>query len=366
MIYTSAHMDIQLFADEKTEKATPKRRQDARKKGQVVRSMELNSAATILAMFAALKALAPYMVDKLEKVYNKFLYIEEPIDSFFTPKGLYEVFLSTMIYVVTIILPILGVALIVGIVINYAQVGVVFTENPLKPDFSRINPIQGFKRIFSKRSLMELLKSIIKLALIGSISYKEISSKWSYINEIPKTDIFSGAKAIGDLGIDIGLKCGAALAGLAIFDYFFQWREYEKSIMMTKQEIKEEYKQTEGDPLVKSKIKEKQRQISMRRMMQDMLDADVIITNPTHYAVAIKYDPKAGDAPIVLAKGQDYVALKIKDVARENDITIVENKPLAQALYKSTDIGQSIPPELFRAVAEVLAFVYNLKGKNVF
>ncbi len=353
--------DLQLFAEEKTEKATPKRRREAREKGQVIRSIEINSAVTILVAFYMINFFSEYIIKNLKDIYINFLDIDIPLDNIFTYKGLQNGLMKAALKMLVSILPILGGCLIAGLVVNYLQLGFMFTTKPLKPDLNRVNPIQGFKRIFSKRALYELLKSLLKLAVIIGIVHKIFEESIESMPTLLNMQVGSGFSYICNQIFQIGIKCGFALLAMAAFDYLYQWWDFEKSIRMTKQEIKEEFKQTEGDPQVKGRIREMQRQLSMSRMMQEIPKADVVIVNPTHYAVALSYDPDKNDAPVVLAKGQDYMALKIKEKAKEYDITIVENKPLAQALYGTTEIGQAIPPDLYHAVAEVLAYVYGLK-----
>jgi flagellar biosynthesis protein FlhB len=213
-------------------------------------------------------------------------------------------------------------------------------------------------------AIVELAKSIFKIVVIGYIAYSYLMGERNNIINTMNLDPLNIAIYIGSTSINVAIRICVALILMSALDYAYQWWEYEKNLRMSKQEIKEEYKQVEGSPEVKSKIKQRQRQISMKRMMQQVPKADVIITNPTHFAVAVKYDAKVSDAPIVIAKGQDFIALRIKEVGKENKIEIVENKPLARNLYDTVDVGQAIPPELFQAVAEILAFVYSLKGKG--
>ncbi|MDK2798566.1 MAG: flagellar biosynthesis protein FlhB [Clostridiales bacterium] len=358
-------INIQLFADndDKTEKATPKRRADAREKGQVLQSREIKSAIILILAFFTFELAGNYMYTDIEQFTKKvFIHyaINKEILSDFWPLVL-EVFL--IMFRVTA--PIFGVILIAGLVSSYAQVGFLFTTKTLQPKLEKLNPLKGFKRLFSAHALMELAKSIAKITIVGYISYVYIKSEATNIIMLMDMEIMQIGPYIWDITLNIGLRMGVALIILGIIDYIFQWRQYEKSLMMSKQEVKEEYKQVEGNPQIKSKVKQKQREISMRRMMADIPKADVVITNPIHFAVAIQYDEKVADAPIVVAKGQDYIALRIKEVAKENGIEIVENKPLARSLYETTAIGEKIPPDLFQAVAEVLAFVYSLKNKVV-
>lgn len=365
MTVTNWKMDLQLFAGEKTEKATLKKRRDARERGQVFRSMEINSAIVLLASFTMLKIIFPTILENLQKTYIGFLDGSISIDQAFSYEGIRKLGMNVGWSIAVTIGPFLLVTMVAGLVANYGQVGFLFTTKTLNPNLSRINPLEGFKRIFSKRTLVEFAKSIIKLAIIGGVVYTEMKKSFGQITLWYAVDIWRGVSLIGDNAYSIALKTAIILLVFAVLDFGYQWWQYEVDLRMTKQEIKDEYKLMEGDPQVRSRIRGKQRELGMRRMMQEIPKADVVITNPTHYAVALSYDPDKHDAPVVIAKGQDYMALKIKEIARKNNVVITENKPLAQALYHSTDVGQGIPAELFHAVAEVLAFVYDLKGKTL-
>ncbi|WP_025746605.1 flagellar biosynthesis protein FlhB [Caldicoprobacter faecalis] len=358
-------IDLQLFAEERTEKATPKKRREARERGQVFKSVELNSAVVLIVGMLALKFASSFMLDKLYSAYNRYLHADTALEQLYTYTGVMAMAREIMVTVALAVLPLCGLVMLAGLAINYWQVGFIFTTRPVMPNLSRINPLEGLKRIFSKRTLVELLKSLLKLALVIFISYKEFMADMEFLAQLAKWDIKNSFIVVGDMVFNIGIKMAVVFLVLAVFDYFYQWWEYEKSLRMTKQELKDEYKEVEGHPLIRSRIRERQRQIGLRRMMQEIPKADVVVTNPVHFAVALRYDPKEHDAPVVVAKGQDYLALKIKEIAKKHGVYIVENKPLAQMLYKSTEIGQAIPPELFRAVAEVLAFVYSMKGKRI-
>lgn len=354
-------IDLQLFAQEKTEKATPKKRQDARKKGQVAKSQEINSAFILLCIFTVLKFYLPFMLTEIQKFTIKiFNYMNAP---HFTQQEAYNMFLDVLFVTAKLTVPIMLVALLVGITSSYLQVGFLLTVDPLKIKIDKLNPIKGLKRIFSKRSIVELVKSIVKIILVGSVTYLTIKS---HINIFPKlidTDIYSTLFFLGDIIYKIAWRVALALIILAVFDLVYQKWEHEQSIKMSKHDVKEEYKQTEGNPQIKGKIKEKQRQMAMSRMMQDVPKADVIITNPTHLAIAIQYE-EGMTAPKVIAKGKDKIAENIKKIAIQNQIPTVENKPLAQALYRTVEIGDLVPQELYQAVAEVLAFIYQLSSNK--
>lgn len=362
-------INLQLFAQgggagEKTEKATPKKREDARKKGQVLQSREISSAMVLMLVFVTLRIFGSNIYNQI-MTYTKFVFTEYPkMDNFYMPDIIIRVFIDSVTVMLKAVAPILIVALLAGLITSYAQVGFLFTLETLSVKFSRINPLSGFKRMFSVHGVVEMVKSILKIAVIGYVAYAYINSQAAGILRMMDMDILGIAAFIGLTAINVAIRICVVLLILGVLDYGYQWWEYEKNLKMSKQEVKEEYKQTEGNPEIKSKIKQRQRQMSMRRMMQEVPKADVVITNPTHFACAIKYDAKVSSAPIVVAKGQDYIAMRIKETARDSKVEIVENKVLARAIYDTADIGEAIPHDLYQAVAEVLAFVYSLKGNN--
>jgi len=355
---------LQLFAEgaeDRTEKATPKKRQEARKKGQVLQSREITSALVLLFVFVSLRIFGRYMYEQISEFTRRIMVEYSGVEDLYTPNALTKLFLETMMVLFKVVGPVFSVALITGLMAGYAQVGFLFTTETLGFKFNRINPISGFKRMFSLRGVVELVKSVLKICIIGYVAYSYLKGEASNVLKLMDMDIMSIGVYIGVTSINAAIRICAVLILLGILDYGYQWWEYEKSLRMSKQEVKEEYKQTEGNPEIKSKIKQKQREMSMRRMLHEVPKADVVITNPTHYAVALKYDVNIADAPVVVAKGQDFIALRIKETAKENKVEIVENKALAKTLYETVDIGQKIPPELYQAVAEVLAFVYSLR-----
>lgn len=358
--------NLQLFADsgEKTEKATPRKRKKVREEGQVLQSREITSAILLLSMFITIRVFGSFIYEGILEVFKIFFTQWQEVESIYSIKGMIKLYLQVGIAFLKIILPIFAVAFLTGLITGYSQVGFLFTTKTLQIKLNRLNPLSGLKRIFSVRSLTELIKAVFKITVVGLIGFSYLKSEVRNILKAMDMDVVGIATYIGVTATNVAIRMCIALLVLGVLDYGYQWWEYEKNIRMTKQEIKEEYKQTEGNPEIKSKIKQKQRQISLRRMMQSVPEADVVITNPTHYAVAIKYDIKISDAPVVLAKGQDYMALKIKEKAKENGIEIVENKSLARALYSTVEIGEKIPPDLYQAVAEVLAFVYGLKNST--
>ena len=362
-------INLQLFANspgggEKTEKATPKKRQDARKKGQVFQSRDVSTAMILMFVFVTLRIFGSSIYAEITDYMKKVLTEYPKMDNFYMPDIILRIFIDSILVFLKISAPVLLVAMLTGLIISYAQVGVLFTLETLKPKFDRINPINGFKRMFSMRSIVELLKAVFKVSIIGYVAYAYMDSQAVTFLSLMDMDIGNIAVFIAMTAINIAIRICIVLIILGVFDFAYQWWDYEKNMKMTKQEVKEEYKQTEGNPEIKSKIRQTQRQMSMRRMMQEIPKADVVITNPTHFACALKYDAEVSPAPLLIAKGQDYLALRIKETAKECKIEIVENKPLARSIYDNVEIGKSIPPELYQAVAEVLAFVYNLKGKN--
>lgn len=356
----SFQFDLQLFNGEKTEEATPKRKDEARKKGQVAKSVEINSAFIILAAFFSLKLFGPYMYEQLAN-YMQFIF-SQSVKGDLTLPTVQVVFIDFALVFLKVALPIMGVILIISLVANFLQVGFNFTFEPLMPNFDRINPLSGLQRLFSKRVLVELGKSVFKITVISYFIYRFIIQETMQVPKLMAMDLRDSMKMTASLIVDLALQIGLVILVLAIIDYFYQWWEHNQSLKMSKQEVKEEFKQAEGNPQIKGKIKERQRAMAMQRMMQEIPKANVVVTNPTHFAIALKYE-KDMAAPVVIAKGQDFLAQRIKEIAKEHDVAIVENKPLARALYSTTEVGDIIPSDLYQAVAEVLAHVYRLKKR---
>jgi len=351
--------DLQLFAEERREKPTPRRRQEARKRGQVARSVEVNSALILLATFFFLKYFSSWAGLKLLAFTDQ--YFSQPWFQDWNEAVLTEMILLVSPVLFQLCLPVMGVAMLAGFFANYLQVGVLFSTYPLQPRLDRINPVEGFKRIFSRRALVELLKSLLKVIIVGYLAYVTIRANLGLFPRLLDMDLVDAVGSIGELCSTLVLRIGLLLLLLAVFDYAFQYWEHEKSLRMTRQELKEEYRHYEGDPQVRARIRQRQRQIALRRMMQEVPKADVVITNPVHYAVALRYVPEEMSAPVVLAKGVDHLALRIRAIAQEHGILIYEDPPLAQTLYWSVEVGDMIPVELYEAVARVLAFVYRLR-----
>ncbi|RFU71302.1 flagellar biosynthesis protein FlhB [Peribacillus saganii] len=354
-------LDLQFFSGEKTEKATPKKRQDARKKGQVAKSQDVNTAVTLLALFLLLMitghSMLQSMLDLFRHSFQDLMLLE------ISEENIQVLMVGILKDMAVMLAPVMGVALIAGMASNIGQIGFMFSPESIQFKLEKLDPIKGFKRIYSMRAIVELLKSILKITFVGLITFFVIWQRMDEILILSQKSVYAAIATLADITVSVGLYASGALLFLAMLDFLYQKYDFEKSIRMSKQDIKDEYKNIEGDPLIKSKIKQKQREMAMQRMMQEVPKADVVITNPTHYAIALKYDESKQEAPYIVAKGVDFMAQKIKYVAKENNVILMENRPLARALYDQTEIGQAIPEEFFKAVAEILAFVYKSKGK---
>lgn len=364
--------NLQFFAKdgpggEKTEPATQKKLSDARKEGQVAKSREVANGLGLLSLFLVLKMwigdMGTSFLETFSAVYNRIPDITKLLGGTAPEREMTILFRFAIEQLIIILLPIFIVGFIVALMSDLIQVKWRPTTVPLRPKMSKMSPIGGFKRIFSANSLVELIKSVIKILLISYISYTFLKDYFEYIFILYDISLMQAIVFLGQIVTDLGIRISGFYMVLAIADFFYQKYKFSEDMKMTKQEVKDEYKNQEGDPQIKGKIRQKMREISQRRMMQALPQADVVITNPTHYAVAIQYDAEKYAAPVVLAKGQDALAQRIKEVAKENSIEIVENKPLARMLYANVEVGETIPPELYQAVAEVLAFVYHLQGK---
>lgn len=364
--------NLQFFAKdgpggEKTEPATEKKLSDARKEGQVAKSKEIENAFGLLALFLILKFWAGSMgtafMEFFSVIYNKLPELIKMAGSKINSRSLISVLQNTVLELMTMLLPIFVIGVLIAFVTDVAQVKWKPTTKPLKPKGSKLNPIKGFSKIFSKQSLVELIKSFAKIGVIVYVAYSYLKGEAPTLFLLYDMPLMQAIALLGNVASNMGIRIAAVYMIIAFADYAYQKHKFKEDMKMTKQEVKDEYKNSEGNPEIKGKIRQKMREVSRRRMMQNLPQADVVITNPTHYAVAIKYDPEVAEAPVVLAKGEDYLAQKIKEVAREHHIEIVENKPLARMLYSTVDIGMQVPPELYQAVAEVLAMVYSLQGR---
>lgn len=365
--------NLQWFAKEgpggeKTEPATAKKLKDAREEGKVAKSKEFSGAVDLIVLFLGLKIFGSYVSENLMNEFSGFyrkipdILLENKTGM--TVKSSHMLMSQAVIEMIKVMIPFLLIGMVVTFLVSVLQVGWKISGKPLKPELSKFNPINGFKRMFSKDSLFELVKSIVKVALVMYVAYSEIRDRQGELFVIYDMELLQAVALIAGLIVDVGLKISLVYLIVGITDLIYQKYKFKEEMKMTKQEVKDEYKNTEGDPQIKGRQRQRMREASQRRMMQDVPKADVVITNPTHYAVAIRYDAEVSKAPVVVAKGEDFLAAKIKEVARENQVEIVENKPLARMLYANVNVGAEIPPELYQAVAEVLAMVYNLKGRN--
>ncbi|QXE20286.1 fused FliR family export protein/FlhB family type III secretion system protein [Clostridium sp. 001] len=348
-----------IFAkDDKTEEATPKKKSDSRKKGQIARSKEIGLTMTLLASTLVIAVLGGYVGTSLGSTMVAFL--NDYINTSLNYSSVNKIMFITIWRIAIVFLPIAVPILAIGVLANMVQTRGLITFETLKPDFSKLNPISGFKRMFSARSVMELLKDTAIVSIVGYVGYKFIKDNYMYILNLGQLDSRAVAKAIGSLAVGIFFRITLIMLIIAILDYMFQRYQYNKDLRMSKQEIKEEFKQDEGDPQIKGKRRQKQRELAMRRMMQEVPKATVVVTNPTHVAVALKYED-GQNAPVLVAKGLDAVALKIKEIAKDNDVPIIENRPLARLIYKEVEIDMEIPAEMYQAVAEILALVYKMR-----
>ena len=362
--------NLQWFAKdgpggEKTEPATAKKLREAREEGKVAKSKELTAAFDLIVLFLVLKIFVAMVGDGF---LNVFYYVYKLIPDFLSmnaidvsPQAVSGFFIEIFVQMISIVWPFFLFGFAITLVISIFQVGWKATGKPLKPKMDRFNPINGFKRIISKDSIFEFFKSVLKICVILYIAYTSIKDHANDIFILYDIPLGQAIALCGDVIINAGLKISIVYLVVGMADYIYQKHRFNEDMKMTKQEVKDEYKNTEGNPEIKGRQRQRMREASRRRMMQDVPKADVVITNPTHLAIAIKYEPEVNRAPIVLAKGEDFLAQKIRELAKENNIEIVENKPLARMLYANVDIGSEIPPELYQAVAEILAMVYNMK-----
>lgn len=352
-----------MAADEKTEKATPKRRQDERKKGNVFQSNDVVGVCSLLVLFNALRLLAPFTYEKIYgciKLFFSYASVRDPI----AIDDMGRMASQAAWLFAQAALPILFIGVLAAVVITFFQTRMAFSMETMKFKMERISPLKGFKRMFSIRSIVELLKAVLKITILIWVIYVFLKERVYELPRLMEGTVEGALSYAGGTVVSLVNTVGLAFAFLAGFDFLYQWWEYEKNLRMSKQEIKEEYKQTEGDPQIKGRIREKQRQMASMRMMQNVPNADVIIRNPTHYAVALGYDPEKNRAPMVLAKGADLVALKIVEIGEANDVYIMENRPLARGLFETVEVDMEIPEEFYQTVAQVLAFVYKLKKKE--
>lgn len=345
---------------EKTEEATDARREEFRKRGQVAQSRELTSAIFLLASAGGIFLLGRFFFQQLFEIFQYSIGQDMVVavrgGDLFTAMGLAG---EKFILLVT---PVLGIAFLVGVGSTVMQVGFLQVEDAFSPKFEKINPVEGFKKLFSLRAVVEGFKALLKFTLIAGIAYLLIQSEVTTIPQLVQFSVQQMVSYLGAITVKLLAGIGFAMLVLSAADYFFQKWELNKQMMMTKEEVKQEHKNREGDPLIKARVRRIQRDVANRRMMEKVPKATVIVTNPTHIAVALMYDENL-PAPQLVAKGADLMAEKIKAIAKEHNIPVIENKPLARTIFKTMKLGQVIPRELFMAVAEVLSYVYKLRKK---
>ncbi len=351
------------MSQSKTEKATPKKRKDERKKGNVPQSKDITSVISLLIIFSVLKLIFPYIYEATKRFFY-FIMGEMAVIDVFSDSTKNDIIGEVIKLLVIAIVPLLIISVAISISVTGAQTKFLFSKEALKPKLNKFNPINGFKRIFSIRSSVELIKNLIKIAIITVILYKFIYVRVVEMAKMLFLDLLnSSAYVLNSVVMMVYMVC-IIFVFVAGLDYMYQRWEYERKIKMSKQEIKEEFKQMEGDPQIKGKIKQKQREMATSRMMQAVPTADVVIKNPTHFAVALKYDTETDNAPIVVAKGQDELALRIIAVAEKAGVYVLEDRPLARAIYATAEVKMEIPYAYYTAIAEVFALVYSVRNNE--
>lgn len=353
-----------MASEEKTEKATPKKRRDQRKEGNVASSKDVIAVASLIGCFYCLQLLFPAIYETLRDTMIFQITAVAEIDEL-SLGTLQMLGMKTVKDLAKCIFPLGVISLTIGVVATGIQTRFNVTTKPLKFKLSKLNPLKGIKNMFSAKQVVELLKAVIKIIILGVILYGILKDEIVVIAQMMDIDPLSSSAYVLKEIVSMVLKVGMVFAAIAGFDYFYQRWSYEKNLKMTKEEVKEEFKQSEGDPKIKGKIRSLQQSMARSRMMQAVPDADVIIRNPTHYAVALRYDIDKDNAPVVIAKGQDLIALKIVEIAENHKVTVIENKPLARGIYASTPLGGQIPAEYYGMVAEILVEVFRMNKKLV-
>ncbi|MFZ1984873.1 MAG: flagellar biosynthesis protein FlhB [Desulfatitalea sp.] len=344
---------------EKSEPATPKKREDARKKGQLARSREIPSVLVLLSALSIFYFVGNWMFGQMQEITRAIFH---QISAWhLSGESAHQLMWYLFQKIVVLMAPLIAAVALAGIIGNVAQVGFMLSSEAITPKLSKLNPLEGLKRLFSISAWTELVKSIFKVMIIGGVAYSTLRGEMDQIPSLVAFDIGSIMDFIGRVALKMGFYTCLILVILAALDYLFQRWKHERDLRMTKQEVKDEYKQREGDPLIRSRIRSAQREMAMRRMMEAVPKATVVITNPTHLAIAIQYN-RGMPAPMIVAKGAGHIAVRIRELAAEHNIPIIEEKPLARSLFKDVEIGQYVPVDLYHAVAEVLAYVYRLKG----
>jgi flagellar biosynthetic protein FlhB len=349
--------------EERTEQATPRRRQEAKHKGQIARSREIPSVLVLLGGMTVLLFFGAAMYFQLSQLMVQWFGRMATVSVQW--EGLQGLSWEMVVSFLFIIGPVLAVVFAVAVLGHTMQGSNVFSAELIKPNWEKFNVVNGLKRMFTMSSLVELAKSFVKMVIVGGTAYSTIKKEWPDILLLFGQDAGNVLQFVAALSLRLLLRTILVMVVLAVLDYAYQRWTYEKNLKMSKQEIKEEMKQTEGDPLIRARIRTVQRQLARQRMMAEVPKADVIITNPTHLAIALRYDRKTMEAPHVVAKGAGVIAQKIIEIGRSHQVPIVENKPLAQMLYKAVELGKTIPSSLYHAVADILAYVYQIKRKRL-
>lgn len=350
-------------AGEKTEPPTERRRQEARQQGRVSKSMDLSAAVMLLGGLLGICLLGPRLFDSLSELMRHCLSSESPLP--LQAEAIQRELQGNLRHFVSLVGPFLAVMAALAVGVNLLQVGPVFSFHPLQPSLSKLDPIQGLQRIFSKQGLMRLAQSLFKVAVVALVATWVIRGEFGRLELLSVLGFWEIVRYGSGAVLSLAIKLGLALLVLAVIDYAFQRWQYEQELRMTKQEVKDEMKRMEGDPAIRNRRRQIQRQLAYQRMAQAVPDADVVVTNPTEVAVALRYDSETMAAPKLVAKGEGYVAQRIRQIAAAHGVPIVERPPLARTLYRTVAIDQEVPPEFFRAVAELLAYVYQLKGRRV-
>ncbi len=350
---------------DKTEAATPKRRSEARKKGQVAKSREVSSMSVLLGVLMVLHATIANAATLVMAYFKDIVsHLGKDQTTVLTAQTVMRLAGGFWLLVAQALAPMLLAAMVLGIAVNIAQTGPIWATEALAWDFNKLNPATGLKRFASPASAVELVKSLYKIGIVGYIAYSTIYSSYPALLLTCRADLMAGIPMVAEMAYNLAIRIVMTMLVLAALDYAYQRWQFEKNLRMSKEEIRQERKNDDGNPEIKGRIRAKQRAMAKKRMMAEVPTADVIVTNPTHFAVALKYDPKTMRAPILVAKGQDLIALKIRELAQENNVPIVENPPLARTLFKNGSLGREIPGDLYEAVAEVLAFVYQINQKR--
>lgn len=348
---------------QKTEEPTSKKLADARKKGQIAQSKEVSNFSTLLGMTFMVALLTPFMALQLHgsmsRVFHKAALVH--LDAGSAGEIMFDLTLDAMIALA----PALGMFMVLALIANISQSGLLFTTDPITPKLEKLSPLSGLKRMFSLKSVVEFLKGIMKMSIVGAIAYKLMSPELDRAEQLLDMDLVEVMSEIQTLVVKLLIGVLGFMFVVAVADFIYQRYEFMKQMRMSRQEIRDEHKQADGDPQVKARLRQIRMDRARRRMMTAVPQADVVVTNPTHFAVALKYDTETMAAPTVVAKGADTVALRIREVANENKVPIVENPPLARALFAAVEIDQQIPESHFKAVAQVISYVYRLKGRKM-